>query len=211
MAKIENFQTYKDKSATMVNDQRTVQEQTIGVGMIERSPFKVFNDDTIVRIPPIGHDLFGFDPKAVFKVGQRVYKDQPGLLVYEDNNLVPVQVHFAGSFRARPVITNTDDLLHQLLVKKIFFEIVGFEADGKPKYERKSSTAFDDPDGINFKRMSGVINSYEILATLAGGAWKVTDHVYAETRKLQKGVSPTQMHMKIPIFERVGDWNDVIE
>ena len=210
MSKITGFETYKDKSQTLVNDKKTVQELTVGTGMIERSPFKVFDDHVIVRIPPVGHKLFGYDPKAVFKIGQRVYKDQPGLLVYEDDSLTPIQVHFTGSFRARPVITNDADLLRRFLVEKKFYKIAGFDKDGDPVYEPTESTAFDDPADINYKRLSGVVNSFEVLDMLAGHAWDVS-HVYAETRKLQKGMSPKQIYMKVPIFTKVGDWDDVIE
>lgn len=209
MSKITGFEAYKDKSQTLVNDKKTVQELTVGTGMIERSPFKIF-DDIIVRIPPIGHDKFGYDPKAVFKIGQRVYKDQPGLLVYEDDSLTPTQVHFTGSFRARPVITNDADLLRRFLVEKKFYKISGFDKGGDPVYEPTESTAFDDPSSINYKRLSGVVNSFEVLNMLAGSAWAVS-HVYAETRKLQKGMNPKQIYMKVPIFTKVGDWDDVIE
>lgn len=196
----------------VVKTQEAVKAITKESGIIAYSPYAVFPMGTKVLIAPIGSDYFGFSDKLTFKVGSREYTEQRGLFVFLDGATVATPVHFTGSFRARPAISNSgdDDFLQQLLEQKKVFVKKGFTAEGVRIYAEDPVPCvyFDDPTDINHMRMSRVTSDWDVIQMLAGHEWEVVDMVIAETRRFQKGLPPRQMYMNIPILKKIGDWEE---
>lgn len=205
------FKDLPDRTTT-VREETALKAATSTTGTIEYSPYSVFPVGTIIRVAPVGHKLFGYDPQLTFKVGKREYTDQTGLYVFLNEDDTATAVHFMGSFRNRPAYsTNGDvDLLDQLLVQKKVFKIKGFTPEGVKTYieDPVPCTDFDDDKDINYLRFGKAVSDWKVIETLAGGKWKVTHHVIAETRIFRKGLPPRQHHMHIPILKRIGEWDD---
>lgn len=195
-----------------VTDADAIKTATATTGSIEYSPYSVFRPDTIVAIAPIGSPHFVYSEKLTFKSGRREYKDQRGIFVYVNGSSESRAVHFTGTFRNRPAISNSgdDDCLHQLLVQKIMFEKDGFSSEDRRVYKQSENpcTDFDDVTNVNYLRMSATASDWDVLQALAGFRWKVTHMVIAESRRFETGKDPKRIFIRIPIFQKLGAWNE---
>lgn len=205
-----SFAEIEDTSANSISDVEALKEATSTTGIRASSIFSSFQKNEIIRVAPVGDKKhFRFKPEHEFEEGGKVYKEA-SLYIYKNLDMRPEQVPYARRFRSKPATAGAEDMLHQLLVEKTIFKISGYTEEGRPVYEKlpHPCTYFDDPQDINTMRMSPLVNDFDVITALAGGAWKVVDVIIAETRRFRKGVPPLQRYMFIPILKRVGEWDD---
>ena len=202
-------------STTKVRTEQKVKDVASKAGAYEASQFDSFTVGTIFAVPPIDHDCFGYDPNATIVHRNRTYQDQQTLDVYRNDSLEAYEAHFRSCFRNAPVVsTNGDvDFRDQLLVDKKTFRKHGVKPDGSINYIENPEvcTDFDDHTDVNYLRMSKTANNWDVIKVLAGSKWKVSHTVIAESLRYRTGLPPVQHFIHIPIFTRIGEWDDDVK
>lgn len=202
-------------SSTKVRTADKVKEIASKTGAYESSQFDSFTVGTIFGVPPIDHACFGYDPNAIIVHRGKTYQDQHTLDVYKGDSLEAYEAHFRSCLRNAPIVsTNGDvDFRDQLLVEKKTFRKRGVKADGSINYVENPEicTDFDDHTSVNYLRMSKTASNWDVIEALAGSKWKVTHVVIAESLRYRTGLPPVQHFVHIPIFQRIGEWDDDVK